>query len=111
MLEEGRAGRATRESEFSGRGNCIDAATGTDAAIAFEYLLAKICRLSPQFPFVDAERGTEGEATARNFERTPATEAATIWTAGNCLAIDPTTFHHTNSAHSLVLNCAIEIRF
>jgi hypothetical protein len=59
--------------ELAPLNNGIELTRGADAAIAQEDLFAKVRRLSPQAPLVNAVRGAEREPAARHFERTPPT--------------------------------------
>jgi hypothetical protein len=102
VLEKHSAASSSRKSEFSGGGDGVDTATGTDAAITLKHFFTEICGLGPQLPLVDAELGTEGVSTAGNLERTPAAEAAAVGTAWDRFAIDPTAFHGPDSAHRFV---------
>ena len=82
----------------------VDATLGTTAAVAQENLLAQIGGLGAQPPLVDAIRGAEGEAAARDFERTPAAETAAIGSARNRFAVDPSAGHGARKAHLYFLN-------
>jgi len=53
---------------------------------------------------VNAELGAEGVASARNLERTPAAETATIRASRNRFAVDPTALHGPRGAHRFLSN-------
>ena len=68
----------------------IDAATGADAAIAFQYLFAKIARVGAQAPFLHAPSRTKRHAALGNFQIAPAAEIAAIGTFGKaCRSAQP----------------------
>lgn len=82
---------------------------GADAAIALEYLFADIGGLGAKLPLVNAELRAERETASRDFEGTPAAEAATIRAAWDEFAVDPTALHGPHGAHRLFLNRAMEL--
>jgi hypothetical protein len=94
-----------RVTQFAGRGDCIDAAAGADAPVALKHLFAKVGRLRTQLPLMNTIFRAKCEAAAGNFERTPPTEAAAIRTAGDGLAINPSTFDDAHGAHISFLSC------
>lgn len=111
MLKKRCAPDAARVAKGPCGGERINSATGADAVIALENLLAQVRRLRAQLPLVHAELGAEGKASAGYFERTPTAEAAAIGTPRYRFAIDPASAHDAHSAHGSVLNRAPGRRF
>jgi hypothetical protein len=108
MRKERCACGSSGEAELAGSSDGVDAAIGADAAITLEYLFANIGGLGAELPLVNAELRAESEAATRDFEGTPAAEAATIGAAWDEFAVDPTALHGPHGAHKLFLNRAVE---
>jgi hypothetical protein len=108
MREERGAAGPSGEAQLAGSSDGVDAAIGADAAIALEYLFANIGGLGAELPLVNAELRAKREAAPRDFEGTPAAEAATIGAAWDEFAVDPTALHGPHGAHKLFLNRAVE---
>src|ERR1051326_5706682 len=70
----------------------VDAARGTDAAVAQKDLLPQITGVGAQLPFVDAVRAAKREPAFGHFETAPSAEAL--------LALDPSAGHGAPPAHS-----------
>ncbi len=60
----------------------IDAATGADAAVAFQHFFANIARIAAQAPFFHAPRRAKRRAALGNFQIAPAAQIAAIGTLG-----------------------------
>jgi hypothetical protein len=81
----------------------IDAATGTDAAIALQYFFAKVARVAAQTPFFHAPSRTKRRTALGNLQIAPAAEIAAIRAFGEGLPIGPTAGHGSFCTHS----CAV----
>ena len=97
------ASGASGAAELARGGKGVDAASGAYAAITQEDLIAQICGLGAQLPFVNTEVGAEGKAARWHLERAPAAEAAPVRSARDRFAVDPTALHDAREAHSFVV--------
>jgi hypothetical protein len=91
-------------AQRAARGQRVHSATGAEAAIAFQHLLADVPRLGAQLPFVHAEFRAKRKAPRRNLQRAPAADAPPIRPPGHRFAIHPSALHHPPQAHFNVLN-------
>lgn len=103
LLQQASAIRAAGTPKLAKHSDRIDTADGTDALVPQIHLLAQVRGLRAELPFVHAIRRAKGEAAARNFQRTPAAEAAAMGAAGDGFSVDPAAGHGPHSAHILFI--------
>src|SRR5665213_771005 len=77
----------------------VDAATGSDAAVAFQHLLANVAWVTAQAPFFHAPRRTKRHAAFGNLQIAPTAQIAPLRPLGEGVPIGPTTRHFAFGTH------------
>jgi hypothetical protein len=81
-MQAGGAGWASGSLKCVPGGDGVDAADGTDAAVAGEDVVAEVAGIGAETPLVDTEIGAEGAATlGEDFEFAPPTEGEIVGAA------------------------------
>lgn len=80
-------------------GKTVDPAGGANPFVPIQYLLAQVTGIGPQFPFLDAKVGAEGEPAFRNLETAPAAQEAPVGPFRNCVALSPAAGHDACGTH------------